>query len=225
MNFLQLVQRLQQECGVSGSSITTTVSQTGENKRLVDWVNSAWFDIQGIREDWQWLRTTTTFTTVAHQPFYTTAQCNATNFGRWDRDTFRNYVTSTGTTSEIFMEYIDYETWRDGYYYGALRDTLSRPFVMSISPDKSICVGPIADDGYTLLGDYFTLPVEMASDTDTPAMPSKFHMIIVYRAMMMYGYYENAQEVIARGTMEYKRLLRRVEDDRMPELVVGAALA
>lgn len=225
MNFIQLVQRLQQECGVSGSAIVTTLNQNGENKRLVDWINSAWYDIQGVNEDWQWLRTTTTFTTIAHQPTYTTAQCNAINFGMWARDTFRNYVTSTGITSEIFMDYIDYETWRDGYYYGALRNTLSRPTVMSIAPDKSICVGPIADEGYTLLGDYFTAPVYLSGDTDTPAMPEKFHMAIVYRAMMFYGMYEAAQEVVQRGTVEYKRLLRRMESDRMPEVVAGAALA
>lgn len=225
MNFLQLVQRLQQECGVSGSQIVTTANQIGENKRLVDWVNSAWVDIQGVHEDWQWLRTTTTFTTVAHQPYYTTAQCNATNFGCWARDTFRNYVTDTGTNSEIFMSYIDYEAWRDGYYYGALRNTLTRPFVMSISPDKSICLGPIADSGYTILGDYFTAPSELTSDSDTPSMPTKFHMAIIYRAMQFYGMYEANQETVQRGTVEYKRLLRRMEDDRLPEILTGSALA
>ncbi len=96
---------------------------------------------------------------------------------------------------------------------------------MSIAPDKSICLGPIAADGYTILGDYFSVPSEMASDSDVPALPTQFHMAIVYRAMMSYGAFESAPEVYQRGEVEFMKLMRRMTADRSPETVFAGALA
>lgn len=225
MNFLQLTQRLQLECGVSGSPIVTVANQTGEFARLVTWINAAWIDIQNKHEDWEWLRTSTTWPTVAGQYQYTLAQCNTSNFGMWHRGTFRNYDTAAGIISEVFMEYEHFDIWRDKYLYAALRDTRSRPYVASVGPDKSIFLGPVVTSGYTMEADYYTAPTELALDADTPALPTRFHMAIVYRAMMSYGYYESATEVVQRGTSEYRKLLSQIEADRLPDMLVGAALA
>lgn len=226
MNFLQLVQRLQAECGVSGSPIATTVAQTGENSLLVNWINAAWQDLQSAHQDWGWLRTSTSFVTVDGKSTYTPTEAGTTNFGMWDRYTFRCYNTSAGIKSEIFMEYVEYDFWRDGYLFGALRDTRSQGFVVAVAPaDKSVCIGPVPASGYTIEADYYTQATEMAADADTPAMPSKFHMAIVYRAMIHYGMYNAASEVVQRGDMEYKKILRRIIIDRLPEITVGPALA
>jgi hypothetical protein len=310
MNFLALFQRLKTECGVSGSTPTTVVGQAGEYGRLVSWVNSAWMDIQMMRQDWDWMRTTATFPTVTGQPIYTTTQIGLTDFGKWARDTFRNYANPTvtfsiaspcvmtlqshnlsvgdmvipfttgalptgltsGTTyyvqsvpsadtvtlsatsggsaintsgtqsgthtissnnvltyaglrSEIFMPYIEYDEWRDGYEFGALRQTQTRPTVITITPNKSIGVGPFPISGYTVLGDYYRVPTEMSANTDTPTLPTQFHMAIVYRAMMSYGAYESAAEVYQRGEAEFNRMIRRVLADRLPEISAGSALA
>lgn len=255
------------------------------------------------------MRATATFPTVAGQPIYTTTQIGLTDFGRWARDTFRNYANPTvtfsiaspcvmtlqgnnlavgdavkpyttgalptgltagstyyvksilssdavtlsatsdgaaintsgtqsgvhtitssnvltyaGLRSEIFMTYVDYEFWRDGYEFGALRQTQTRPTIMTITPDKSIGLGPFPIDGYTVLGDYFRVPTEMAVDTDTPSLPTQFHMAIVYRAMMSYGAFEAASEVYQRGETEFNKLIRRVAADRLPEITAGSAL-
>lgn len=224
LNYLQLTKRLQMECGVSGAPYATVQNLTGEPLRLATWINAAWLDIQAIHEDWQWLRVSTSFVTVSGQGQYTLAQCNTTNFGLWQRDTFRNYNTAAGTSTEIFMPYVDYEEWRDGYLFGALRQTKTRPFVASIAPDKSICLGPIPDVGYTVTADYFTKPVDLVLDADTPTIPDKFNMAIVYRAMMFYGDYEAAPEVISRGASEFHKQLRRMECDRLPEVMTCGSL-
>jgi hypothetical protein len=310
VNYLQLVNRLRQNCGVSGSDLTTVVSQTGESLRLCNWINEAWMDIQSVFHGWQWMRSTVTFPTVSAQPTYTATQMGLTDFGSWARDTFRNYANpavtltiaspcvvtlsthglsvgdtvkfyttgalptgiTSGTTyyvvsvpssdtftfsaassgtavntsgsqsgthtitsnnatvfagmkSEIFMPYIDYEVWRDGYEYGALRQVQTRPTVITITPDKSIGLAPFPIAGYTVLGDYYRIPTEMSGNTDIPALPTQYHMAIVYKAMMAYGSYEGASEVYQRGEMEYSKWLRRIHRDRMPEIMVGGALA
>lgn len=309
MNFLALFQRLKTECGVSGSTPTTVVSQTGEYGRLVNWVNTAWMDIQMMRRDWDWMRRTATFPTVTGQPIYTASQIGLTDFGYWARDTFRNYanptatfsiaspcvmtlqshnlavgdtiipfttgalptgltagvtyyvksspsadtatlsstpggsaintsgaqsgthtissnnvLTFTGLRSEIFMSYVDYEFWRDGYEYGALRQTQTRPTVVTITPTDGIGLGPFPISGYTVLGDYYSVPSEMSANTDTPALPTQYHMAIVYRAMMSYGAFEAASEVYQRGEAEFNRMMRRVAADRLPEITAGPSL-
>jgi hypothetical protein len=310
VNFLALVQRLKTECGVSGSTPTSVVSQTGEYGRLVNWINTAWMDIQMMRQDWDWMRTTATFPTVTGQATYTTTQIGLTDFGKWARDTFRNYAnpsvtfsiaspcvmtltshnlsvgdtvipfttgalptgltsgttyyvqsvpssdtvtlsaTSGGTAintsgtqsgthtissnnvttfaglkSEIFMPYIEYDFWRDGYEFGALRQTQTRPTVITITPNKSIGLGPFPISGYTVLGDYYRVPTEMSVNTDTPTLPTQYHMAIVYRAMMSYGAFEAASEVYQRGEMEFNKMIRRVLADRLPEITAGSALS
>lgn len=224
MNFIQLVARVAMECGVTPP--TTTISQTDESLRLVSWTNTAWMDIQSAHRDWQWMRKSASFITVAGQVSYSpTTDILLTDFGMWSRDTFRNYVTSVGTNSEIFMNYLDYEEFRNRYLYGALRNTRSRPVEMTITPDKSIAVGPVPIDGYTVTGDYFSVPSEMALDADIPVLPSQFHMAIVYKAMMFYGGFEAATEVYQRGNEEFLKIMRRLTADRLPEIVQCGALA
>ena len=310
MNFLQIVNRVRQNCGVSGADYVTTAGLTGEGLRLCNWVAEAYQDIQAMREDWQWMRKSVSFPTVAGQSTYTVAQIGNSDFGMWARDTWRNYsnpivsisigspavmglnmhglnindtlifqtngalptgvvagqtyyvlstptngtvtfsatiggsaiatsgtqngshsVTSSNTTtfagfnSEVFVEYIEYDTWRDAYQFGALRQQATRPFVITITPNKSLAVGPFPDNGYTMVGDYYSLPVILANDNDVPALPAKFHLAIVYLAMIAYGNYEAAQEVIGRGQTEYSKWIRRILADQMIEIGSGGALA
>lgn len=225
MNRLQLVQRLHLECGVSGARPATTINQSGEFGRLVAWIDAAWMDIQSAHQDWQWLRASCSFATVEGRSTYTAAQCGVTDLGMWVRDSFRVYNTTAGINSEIPLGFIDYEDWRNTYLLGANRSTYSQPREITIAPDKSLGFGPITAAGHTILGDYYRAPSEMAADADTPALPSQFHLAIVYRAMMHYGAFEAAPEVYQRGEKWYKTMLKRMELDRLPGLTFAGALA
>lgn len=295
---------------MSGVAITTTVNQTGEMLNLTQWINAAWMDIQMMREDWEWMRSSTAFPTVASRAVNTPTQCGLTDFGAWDRESFRNYanpvftvtiaspgvvtltahglsvgdtwtpyttgalptgftsgtayyvvsvpsadtltvaLTSGGTAintsgsqsgthtctsnnqttfigfnTEVFMDYLDYEVWRDTYSYSANRQVQTRPLVVTITPNKSLGLGPYPSAGYTIVGDYFTVPSELSGDTDTPDMPTQFHMAIVYYAMMQYGGFEAAAEVYQRGETEYRKIMMRLHSSRLPETRIGGALA
>lgn len=226
MNFLQLVQRLASESGAGSPS--TVVGQTGNNLRLVNWTNAAWMDIQSAHQDWNWLRTSLTpFATVAGQTTYspTAAPMSLTDFGMWDRDSFRVYETAAGIGSETFLTYRPYDIWRNTYLIGALRSTTSRPDTVTVTPDNSLGFGPITAAGYSIVGDYFKLPSEMAADATTPILPVQYHMAIVYRAMMFYGAFYSATEVFQRGEAEFNKMMLRMTADRMPDILMGGALA
>jgi len=225
MNRLSIVAKLASEVGAGAPG--TTLNQTGNNLRLVNWVDAAWMDIQMAHNDWNWMRTSLTpFPTVAGQQNYSpTTDLSLTDFGAWARDSFRVYDTAAGINSETFLNYIPYDAWRDSYLRGALRTTTSRPIVNTVTPDNSLAFGPITAAGYSIVGDYYKLPTEMAADTDTPILPTQYHMAIVYRAMMHYGNYYAAPEVISRGEAEFTKFMMRLTADRTPDVSFGGAMA
>lgn len=229
MTLLELINRARVECGVSGAQtpLTTAQSLTGESLRIAQWVISAWDDIQTAKGDWQWMRETVEFDTVAQQQFYTPTQAGiGSTFGNWKRDSFRLSTDGQAYADEQVISYMDYTTFRNLYMYGAMRTTYQRPVVFSVSPsDKSFGLGAIPDAVYVVSGEYYTTPVTLSADADEPAAPSRFHMAIVYRAMMFYGGFESAGEVYARGEQEFKRAMSRMEVDQLPTLVSGPALA
>jgi len=227
MTFLQLVNRLRQKVGITGNDLTTLSNLSGESLRCKNWVNEAWIDIQEQHPDWNWLRTTVSFATVDGQAVYTPTDCGiAATLGTWKKDSFRIYVTANGFVSETFLGDMLYDNWRDIYQFGALRTTTTRPVFISVAPNRSLCFGPAPDAlGYTVVGDYYLAPSEMAADSDVPTLPERFQMAIVYRAMMSYAGFESAPEVYQDGQTEFNRMMRRLELDQQPQMLVGEPLA
>ena len=231
MNLLALVNRMRRECGVATSDLTTVVGASGESQRITDWVVQAWTEIQEEHPEWNWLRSTVSFDTIANQFEYTPTDAipvgiALTDFGSWDEESFRIYLTATGTPDEMFLEYRDYANFRDLYQFSSFRTTYMRPLSLAVRPnDKALLLGPTPDTVYTVVGEYFTSPVELALDADTPAMPSRFHMAIVYRAMQSYALYEAAPEVMTRGQTGYNEMLKRIEFDQLMPVTTGGPLA
>lgn len=230
MTFLELVNRTRVECGVSGAStpLTTVLGVTGEAARIAAWVNSAWQDIQTSREDWQWMRVPVEFNLVTQQQVYTPAQAGvAATLANWKRDSFRCSSVGQNYQDEQLMNWMEYTTFRNLYQYGRMRTTYARPVVITIVPgvNKSLGFGAIPDQPYVITGEYYTLPTTFTLDTDTPTFPDRFHMSIVYRAMMFYAGYEAAAEVYQRGELEFKRLMNRLNIDQITTPVSGPPLA
>jgi hypothetical protein len=123
------------------------------------------------------------------------------------------------------MEYMDYDEWRNGYLYGALRTSVSRPLVITINTFKSIGCGPISDYGYTVVGDYFAGPTPLVLAADVPALPPQFHYAIVYKAMMYYGSFMGAPEVFERGQEEFGKMMKRLTATRLPECQMNGSMA
>lgn len=224
--FLQLCNSLVQKCGISGGSIATTANQTGEALRVVNWVSEAYVQIQLASPTWNWLRSNVSFSTTANQGAYTPTQAGVTDLSNWKEDSFRCYVTSVGVRSEMYLPKIEFDSFRDTYLYGNMRLSYSRPTIISFGPDYSINLGMAPDSSdYTIVGQYYKAPQILALDADIPSLPTQFHNIIVYRAMMMYGMYEAAQETVIEGTNLYNAMLRRLGRDQLPDVDAGSALA
>lgn len=212
MNYLQLCQRLASEVGIaSGPSAVT--GQTGELLRAVNWVNDAWRDIQLRHDNWQWMRAGFTITCVGGTHTYTATDAGLTDFARWDTQHIRVYTTSTA--DEYELTHVPYDDFRKVYMMGSIPS--GKPAYYTVTPDSSLRFYPTPDFAHTIYGDYYKAPTELTADTDTPAMSSRWHIMIVYGAMMKYGVFEAAAEIYQAGEKEYRRLMLHLEREELPE--------
>lgn len=231
MNYLQLAQRLAVECGVAGGGPSTVVGQIGMYQKLVNWINDAWLEMQGMHDNWDWMREQFTFETVASTGDYLPATTTNTVTGNlmtdlryWRKDTFRCQKKSIGVQDEQWLVEWEYNVFRNTYRFNVQVD--GRPVVFAIKPHgKAVMLGQIPNDVYQISGEYQTLPSSMTADTDTPAMPTHLHLAIVYKAMQFYGLYEAAPEVLSKGNTEFSRLMNQLEREQLPELYLGNPLA
>ncbi len=225
MNFLEACQRTVELCGIPGTGPTTVVGQTGEYKRVVNWVRQSWIDIQNRYDHWDFMRAALSYQTVVGQGEYTLAQMNATDLRTLSKtDTLRAYLTATGVGDEQYLVPWDWQSFRDSYLYGL--HVNARPVVFSVNPqNKAMNLGEKPDDIYTIAGVYYRNAVVLAADGDIPALPLQFHEIIPYRAMLKYSGYEAAPEVKQEARENYDQLLSDLCEDQLPALVAPDPMA
>jgi hypothetical protein len=232
MNFLQIVQAVKREGGISGTSIATLVNPVEEIARLVSWVQAAYLDIQTMHDKWNFLRTSFSFNTVTSQQTYTPVQAGVvlsatptvSNLAKWKPDSLRRYQVSVGANAETFLPPMDYDKFRNTYLFGAMRTISSQPVVYTVDTSKNLVLGPIPNGAYTINGECWVKPYEMTVDADEPVFPSQFHTILVWKALAHYGMFEAASEAVQKGEREYKNLIAKLEDDQLPRMDWGEAL-
>lgn len=228
MNLLQLANQLRIECGTSANALTTAQSLTGEQARLVSWIQQAWREIQLLHEDWNFLRQDIEFNCIGSQRFYTPGTApldTVTNLGHWKKDSWRCSSVGASYADEQRLTWWPYNQFRDLYMYGNQRNIITRPVVITFDQTQRIGLGSMPDQAYVITGEYYTGPVDLTADTDSPACPQQFHMVVVYGAMIKYGLYENAPEVVARGREEYRRMMNRLEVNQLPGITWAPPLA
>jgi hypothetical protein len=254
VNFLQLAQRAGVECGICErqsvvTALPSTVGATGSWGRVVGWINDAWTDVQMDCQQWDWMRASNILRLSTSAPLGSptagaqfvplagqatcplgigagTVGIDPETFAEWDEWSFRNYTTTTGFTDEIAMGSVSFDRWRNSWMMNASRTVQTRPTVVAIGPDKSVNLGSPSNGLYTVTGDYFVAPVSMVEDTDIPVgLPTRYHMLIVYRTMIKYGYYDSASEVLQRGTYENNGMFAQLEAQYAPRFRRAGALA
>lgn len=220
MNFVDLVESLRVECGVSGSPILSVQSLSGELLRLKNWINAAWNELQVKRQDWKFLHGTFSFSTTVSKQNYTSTEAGITSFDIWDQSSFWIYDTTIGLADQQPIGQMPWYRFREMYIRGV--QTPMRPMCYSVAPDKSVWFGPLPDKAYNISGEYWMLPSAMSADTDVPTgIPLRFQMMIVYLAMKKYAGYEGAAEVMARAQSEGDPLYDSMEFDQLPAVAIA----
>lgn len=217
MTFLELVNFVRQECDVSMADLSTLSGVVGEDKRIMNWVIRSWNDIQNKHIDWKFLRGTFSFVTTANDGSYSSSDAGiSTRFRYWARDYCTVYLTASGVNDQTEIRWLDYETFRSYYLTGTQSNQRPQHFTAGLS--NELLLGPAPDSAlYTIAGQYVKAPQVLNDSTDIPDLPEQ-HEVIAYLAMTKYGNFEVAQEVIARGKAEYRRIMADLRLRYLPEI-------
>lgn len=205
MNYLQLAQAVKRESGLSGA-IATVASTTTEDVRIANWVNWAARDIHLAREDWRWRRGSATANSTSTQANTASSAFGLTDFASWKRENGvyqpSAYRISDGSGTERRLFWMPYDQFRMQFTVGT--QTAGVATYWSISPSEEFLLGPAPDGPHFVRADYVKDYTDLSADGDTPTMPSRFHMMIVWRALVEYGGFDAAGEVYQRADQNYR---------------------
>ena len=206
--FLQLVQDLHRESGAAGAAPTTVLSQTGEARRMVNWIKSADLYIQNLWMNWKFLFANPGFSQTTTAAVATLAK--PVNLGMWDLETFR--LTEFGSTVADPLAAYEYEDVKRE----VLDTSQSVPWRVIVMPDNSLKFESVPNAAHTITADYYKNPVELAANADISAIPERYHRIILGRALWLYGNFENAKEQKTQGEEIYDEMLQQLETHELP---------
>lgn len=208
MNRLALCQRLRQEVGFSGSGPTTTIGQAGEMKQVVDWIDTVWTRIQQSHNwDWLWTNPTITITAATN---VTTASVPAS---RYEKE--RAFDTLGAP--------MVYRPWSEfAVVWPTALIASGNPREWTIRPDKAVVVNAKPASNFSFTVERYSNPTAMAADADVPTgLPDEHHMAIVWRAVMLYGGFDQSSETYQHAKMEYDRSMRALGMTERPTMEWG----
>lgn len=205
MNYLQLTQAVKRESGLGmGDSIVSITTARGDDLRMFNWVNWAARDITLSREDWRWRRGLATLASTSNMANLPSA-FGLTDFASWKAANRAykptGYRVVDGAGYEQGLEFLEYDDFRQRFFVGV--QTPGPVQYWSISPSEEFLIGPVPDSAWFLRADYVKDYTDLTADADIPAIPTRFHMLIVWRALMEYGGFDAAGEVYQRAEKNY----------------------
>jgi len=178
MTFLELINAVLRE--VNEVELTTLASSRGIQTSVKDFINKSQRDIINSEVEWPFTIVSTSFTTTASTAEYTPPASVKTI----DFDTFT--VQESATTAEKSLSYLSFNEYIEHYNEVDTNpngDSEGLPRYVYFTPDEKIGLSPVPDvSTYTVRYYYYATHSDMVAATDTPAIPERFHDVIVNRA-------------------------------------------
>lgn len=217
---LELARAVKRESGLGagGNDPVSFASATGDDLRIFHWVIQSWRTIDLLHEAWAWRRDTATGTTNGSCVLNPSSDFGLAYHASWlgpNREYKPSaYVTADGVATEHELQWLSYDQFRKSFLTGS--HTPGPLSCWSIAPNGDMLVGPIPDQGHTVRADYIKGHIQLAADGDIPAMPARFHDLIVWRALLDYGGYDAASEVAQRADINYRQMMPGLSQAQLP---------
>ena len=207
--YLELCQQLVEDAGISGE-IVSVDNQTGELKRVVDWVARATTAVEGMWFNWDFLHVFHTFTTTIGVQDYPAPA----DFNLWD--------VSTGSIPAQAQN-LDYIQWTK-----KKRDPTAAvsgsPYMFTVLPDKALRLYDTPTTTQTIAIEYWKTPTTLSGNTSEPSIPAQFRDIIVAKALQYYANYESADEAKIQAAEEFGLRLNQLQASELPAHQASSAI-
>ena len=226
MNFLQLAQALKPESGLSGGGPVSVVTSTGDDARIFQWVNWAHRDICLMHETWNFRRGAalgqTTVMTMPHD--LASPGFGLSDFGSWkpQNPEYRPsaWRVSDGQQAEQYLSYLPWDEFRARFVVGVHQPGGIK--FWTTDPAGQLMVAPTPDAAHSVRADYIKDVVDMTADADLPMVPTRFQSLIVWRALIEYGGFDAAGEVVQRAERNYSTNLPALLQAQLPARWISA---
>lgn len=226
MNLLQLTQALKRETGLSGGGPASVVTATGDDARLFNWINWAWRDIQLMHESWLWRRGSALGQVTTQETLHNLASpgFGLSDFADWKPENSEYqpsaWRVTDGQANEQTLKFLPWDAYRTQFVMGTHQPGPIQYW--TLAPSGEMWVGPTPDAAHMVRADYIKDVQDMTADADTPAMPARFHNLIVWRALIEYGGYDAASEVYQRADRNYAMGLSALLQAQLPQRWISA---
>ena len=217
MNFLQIAQRIRQEMGTGGLGPATLLAQFGEDKQYTDWTREAYIDVLNYARDWNFLWEKFQFVGNGGRE-YNEAAHGVIDVGTWNVDTF--YALQ----NEVLYP-LHFVPWDEFRLYQASVMVNGLPASFSIQPGGTLVFDAAPQASVTIGGEYFIKPdTEILADGQ-PVFPERYHMIVVWRGLMLAAAFYAEPDKYAHGENMYTWLIAQMTARELPAIRQGRPLA
>jgi len=206
MTYLELCQKMVRDLGLQ-NTVASVAEQTGMAAKIVDWVADADEYIQSLWQDWRFLWSQHSVSTIA-----STREVTApTDLGTWDKDSlYLNYTSD----DYVHLDELDYLEWRSLYRQGTQTDDEPSQFV--VLPNNNIYLEPAPDGVYTLTADYWKVPVRLTANNSKSPIPDRFERIILAQAKIYYSEHDEFPTVYELATAEFAKIYAQLKSAELP---------
>lgn len=199
--YLNLCERLIEEAGISGT-MTSVVGQTGEFKRVVEWVKRAAIEVEGRWIDWNFLHTFSTVNTIVGISDYPAPS----DHNVWD-------TVSVTIPSEskplLFIQWVNQKRDPTQPFDGDI-------YKFTVLPDQTLRFYDTPSIAAIVAIEYWKTPKILVDNTDEPQVPEQYRDILVWKALQYYANYESADEVKTQALENYAARIDQLEARELP---------
>lgn len=120
------------------------------------------------------------------------------------------------------VEALEYKPWEEFFQtFGGNTTDVGKPRYISEDHQGRWAVWPHPDKAYTVLFDYAKGPQLLSAETDTPDdLPTQYHDVIKWSAVMRYADYDNNPRVFNTGKKHFQFFKNLLENTQLPEVTL-----
>jgi hypothetical protein len=214
--FLELAQATRQISGMQGTGPTSVVNAQGIEEIIVRFVKDAYTDIQNLREDWEWMERTASFTTSPSVDTYTYLNIFSSPSPNIKKYQYNSFILTDSQGYKTYLQHVD-------------RDTLEAMYLNSTSTDKpthftedpstgSIILKPTPNGTYTVSLRYQSGPEVLSTNSQVPSLPLAFHNLILYKAVEKLSTYLGSPQTYRAYATEASRMLGQLMRRELPKM-------
>lgn len=231
MTYLELFQKVCRECGTVPNPPATVTGLTGRLASILGWTSGAWTEIQLHRPGWLWMRREFDGPALAGNRYL-----DATDLGivRLAHFVYRDstdggpsglsiYGEAAGVASERTLFHMPWATYRDRFLRGV--QTGDAPSWFSIDNQGRVALGPVPIVDSRLRGEYQADVQPLVEPTDVPEMPSRFHDLIVWRALVLLSESDESTVQDPAWRVRARMKMQELEASQLPRITFGKAMA